>query len=369
MLTKVEIEKLKKDFMGGCIIRRPSGSEDNIVNWVVTYLKLLKIKSETDSQKNLFFRLNGEGEPFLLNAHLDTVQPCESIVSSFNRGLFTSAGNTILGADNFAGIIAILAAVFHLREKKISHRPLEIIFSSMEEIGGLGIKKFDFSKISAKEGIVPDAVVPVGTYITNTPTKYNFSFTFKGLPIHGKFVMKGVSAIQVMADLIHILPVGEVNKNIFINFGTLKGGSAVNTVAGEAIADGYFKILTEGEIRGEKKNICEKVITLIKNKIREVKKRHPRAEIEFDYFLNRPGYAFSREDPLIKTLRTAIREVGIEPKEKESLGVSDANTLNAVGVKSVLIGTGVQNAHTVNESIYLEDLVNLTEVILNLVKN
>ena len=369
MLIKSEIEKLKCNFMEGCAIYRPSGDEGKIAEWVKDYLRQLKIKSELDEQKNLFCKVDGEGEPLLLSAHLDVVPPCDGIIPDFKKGIFSSASDTVLGADDFAGVITILAAISHLRSNKISHRPLEILFTSMEEVGGLGVKKFDFSKISAQEGIVPDSITSVGTYITHAPTKYNFSLTFKGLPVHGQFVMKGVSAIQVMADLLHALPVGEMSKNTFLNIGTLQGGSALNTVAGNAKAEGYFKIFAEGEIRGEQKNICEKAINLIQNKISETQKKHPRATIDFDYSLNRPGYVFLREDPLIQKLRRAIRETGLDPKEKTSFGVSDANTLNAVGVKSVLIGTGAKNVHTIDESISLKDLVKLTELILNLVRS
>jgi len=369
ILKKKDIKEIKEMFLDACRVDSPSREEGPMIDWLKKNTKQFRIKPIIDNKKNFFFKISGVGDPLLLNAHIDRVPPCVGIEPVFDGENFYSKGDTILGGDDLAGVVSILKTISFLKENKIEHRPLEVLFTTMEEIGGVGIKNFDFSMVTAKEGIVVDSLLPVGSLTLQSPTKYNFSICFRGNAVHGQGADKGLSAIKMMAELIAKLPIGEVKKGLTLNIGTLKGGKSLNTVPGEANITGAFKIYSEGEIRSDHKEEANKLISLINDKIKSVHKKYPKGEIIFDYQLNRPGYSFNSDDVYLKNICKAIRQTGLQAKGKASLGVSDANTLNAMGLKAVLIGTGVKNAHTVNETVSLESLKNLTEIVIEVSKS
>ena len=365
MLNKTEINNIKNDFLEVGRIDNPSGAEEKIGEWVSVFLNSFKIKPFIDSTKNLFFNVAGDGEPLLLNAHLDSVQICLNKEPQFDGKTFSSNGKTILGADDLAGIIAILHGFKYLKQHKIKHRALEILFSTMEEIGGGGIKQFDFSLLKSKEAVVVDSIASLGSVVIRSPSKYNFSIFVKGKASHGAHISKGISAIMIMADLIHSLPLGKINPHTFLNIGKIRGGRSINTVPGNAILDGSIKVYSEGEIRGGHAD-CQVIVDLILDEIKRIKKENPQAVIEFDYDMVRPGYSFNEHDDLVHEVKKVIKNSDVTPKIVESFGCSDANTLNAMGHKALLLGMGIKDAHTIKETIELNSIVKLTEFVIEL---
>ena len=93
----------------------------------------------------------------MLNAHMDTVEPGRGIVPELNDGVFTSQGDTILGADDKSAIAIILEALQIIEENNLACGPLEVVFTVCEEIGLMGAKHLDFKHISAKYGFALDA--------------------------------------------------------------------------------------------------------------------------------------------------------------------------------------------------------------------
>jgi len=369
-LNKIETEQLKKLFIECCKIDNPSKKEEKIADWINKKIKKLGFKTRIDKNNNVFFAIKGqkEKESLLLNAHLDGVQPCIGKEPMFDGKKFYSKKETILGADNATGLISILFALEYLKKNKIKHKPLEILFTTMEEIGGIGIKNFNFSIVNSNEAVTIDSLANVGSIVTKSPSKYNFSISFEGISIHGQGADKGISAIKMMAELISSLPIGKVKENVFLNIGIIKGGKSLNTVAGKANIEGNFKIHSEGEIRAEKNNDAKTLIDTIYKKIERLEKKYKKGSIKFICKLNRPSYNFSSEDTHLKNIKKAINRTDIKSKEIESFGVSDANTLNSMGVKTFLLGTGVKNAHTTKETVTLKSLVKLTEIVIELCK-
>ena len=270
--TKQEKLEIINMFLRVCKIDNPSGNEEKIAHCIAQELESLEVTPVIDDHFNMFFHVPGKGTPLLLNAHLDSVQPCEDKVPHFDGKTFYSRGETILSADNLEGVTAILSAINYLRAHGIEHRPLDILFTTGEEIGGTGIKHFDFSQISAKTGIVLDSASPVGSIVMKSPSKYNFQLVIEGVPGHGGHSKKAFSAIKIMADLINGLPLGQIDDYTKLNIGRVEGGKAINTIPGLVKVDGAIHALGDGEIRGENKD-CEKVIKLIEKEIARVEKK------------------------------------------------------------------------------------------------
>ena len=68
---------------------------------------------------------------------------------SDENGKITGSGDTVLGADDLAGVVEILEAVRHLQEEKKSYRDVEVLFTVAEESYIKGAKAFDFGRVSS----------------------------------------------------------------------------------------------------------------------------------------------------------------------------------------------------------------------------
>jgi tripeptide aminopeptidase len=93
-------------------------------------------------------------EPLAFCCHADTVKPGVGIepVIDKEKGLISSKGNTILGADDKAGIAAILEMINSIKKAP----PMEIIITRCEESGTLGSTNMDYKLIDSKIAYVLD---------------------------------------------------------------------------------------------------------------------------------------------------------------------------------------------------------------------
>ena len=136
-----------------------SGNEKRFISYLREVFEgELEASCELDSYGNLICKVPAKGssaDPLLLAAHADTVKPGQGIEPVIEGDVIRSAGNTILGADDKAGIVEILEAV----RTATKHPPLEIVITREEEIGLVGAKNLDYTKITAKRGLLLDSDV------------------------------------------------------------------------------------------------------------------------------------------------------------------------------------------------------------------
>ena len=102
---------------------------------------------------------------------MDTVVPCDPVNPVLREGVIYSDGTSILGADDKAGVAAILEVLAALADSQVAHRPLEILFTVSEEKGLRGAKAFDVGRLRARMGIGLDAGGPQGTIVQSAPSQ------------------------------------------------------------------------------------------------------------------------------------------------------------------------------------------------------
>ncbi len=120
--------------------------------------------------------------------------------------IITASGTTLLGADNKAGVAAIMDAVrFLLSHPEIPHGRLRILFTPDEEIGR-GVDAVDMQKLAADFGYTIDGE-SLGSLENETFSADALVLTFHGVSAHPGFAKgKLVSALKVAADLLASLP-------------------------------------------------------------------------------------------------------------------------------------------------------------------
>src|SRR5687768_15230929 len=111
--TTVDPERVLSTFLELVRIDSPSGHEQVIAERLLTVLQTLEVDAEIDATGNVVGRRAGTGAhaeaaPLLFSAHMDTVQPGTGVKPVVEDGFVRSDGSTILGADDKAGITAIV---------------------------------------------------------------------------------------------------------------------------------------------------------------------------------------------------------------------------------------------------------------------
>lgn len=351
-------------------IHNPSGGEEAIRRFIQERLQGLGFTdARVDEAGNLFVRIPGAAgkETLLLSAHMDSVPPCQDIEAIDDvvegRSIIRSAGKTILGADDKSGIATILRVVERLRAEGMEHNhPLELLFSTQEEVGLLGLKAFDLAQCEARTGFVLDGEGAVGDIFTAGPSQKNLVFQLEGLRSHaGIAPEQGVSAIEMAAHLCTSLPSGRISEDTTMNLGVIEGGDALNIVAPSAV------------IRGEARSHSDEALEALLNQIEEV--CH---EIEENYnhrgtvrFI--PTHKYSRfsvpgDHPGIGMAEAACRKLGITPRIARMNIGSDAHVLNHGGIPTVVLGMGFHFSHSLGEFIYVDELEQVTQVVWEIIQ-
>ena len=307
-------------------------------------------KKSGSNTGNLIAKLKGNKNvpPIMLSAHMDTVNPGYNIKPQIIDGVIRSDGTTILGADDKAGIAAILEAVTYIIENNIPHGPIEIVFTICEEIGLLGAKYLDHSKLQSKHAFVFDSSGEVGTVIIQGPAQKLINASIKGKAAHaGLNPEKGIDAIAVAARAISNMKLGRIDNETTANVGIIRGGHSTNIVCD--------LLELEAEARSLK---TEKLDNQVKHMIQcledECKKAHAQLEIDIQDCYD--AFSIDLNDPILEVVESAMKNAGIDYKPRSTGGGSDTNILNKSGIKAVTLGIGMTDSHSTEESITIDSL-------------
>ena len=220
----VDRERLVKTLIDLIRIDRPTGEEDAMDREVSSRLQALGFQVHHDSFNNVIAKLPGEGEPVILSAHLDTVEPGRGIKPVQDGDVLRSDGTTILGGDCKAGVSIVLEALTSVVEAGSPHLPVEVAFTRAEEGGLVGAHHLDFSLLSGKRGIVFDGEGPCNRLTVAAPAQNVVQANIQGRASHaGVEPEKGISAIVIAGHLLTRLPLGRIDAETTANIGYIEG--------------------------------------------------------------------------------------------------------------------------------------------------
>lgn len=320
---------------------------------------------------NLVAKFKGtvDAEPIFLCGHMDTVGPGKGIKVRFEEGVFRSDGTTVLGADDKSALAIILEVMDVIFENKIDYPPVEIIFTICEEIGLLGAKHFDYSLMESKFGYILDSGDIKGI-VTKAPAANKITIKIYGKAAHaGVAPENGINAIMVASKAISQLDLGRIDEETTCNLGIIKGGVATNIVPefveihGEARSHDVKKLkaVTDSIV-----NTFYTVAEAFKNRLDFPGSNLPRIEVivENDF----PNTDISEDHKAIKLAGKAADNLGMTLTSKTSGGGADANIFFGKGIVAGVLGTGMTDVHTLNESIAIKDMEAIAELVLEILK-
>ncbi|MFN4179359.1 MAG: M20/M25/M40 family metallo-hydrolase [Armatimonadota bacterium] len=364
-------ERFLSDFLELVRIPSPSGKEREVAQVVKAKVEAMGLTVLEDDagkgfggeQGNLIVKVPGRVEgvpPILLNAHLDTVLPCENVNPILEGEKVRSDGRTILGADNKAGVCVLLELLRVLKEDNAQHGPLEVVFTVAEETGLHGAKNLDYSLISANFGFVLDSGPPINKVIVQAPSQKNLKAIVKGKAAHaGVSPEKGINAIQLAARAIASMRLGRIDHETTANIGVIKGGLATNIVPEEV------EVLGEARSHDPRK-LEEQIAHMVLLLEKEAQRGGGKAEVEVTDVYR--SFRITEDDLPAKVLKVALAQMGLQPQWETTGGGSDANIFNEHGIKCVLICCGEESPHSPeNERLDIPSALQSVELLVNIV--
>jgi len=312
---------------------------------------------------NLIANLPGsvpEAPVLLLSAHMDCVEPCRCVQPQVVDGMVRSSGDTVLGADDKAGLAAILEAVRSVRERGIAHGPIQVVFTIAEEGGLNGAKHIDRSRLRADFGYVLDSSGTPGEIIVKAPGQNRISTKIYGRAAHaGIAPEEGVNAIVLAARVISQIPDGRIDEETTANIGIMSGGLATNIVPEAAEIIGETRSCSLSKLEA----LTEQIVDAF---VQGAAARGGRAEVAVSRLYD--PYVLTADLPVVKLAKTAVQALGWQPELRATGGGSDANYYNAYGIPCAVLGIGMQKVHTTAEFIKVADLCRTAELVLEIIR-
>jgi len=352
----VDDERLLSTFLDLVRIDSPSGQEAAIRDDLTRRLKALDLDVQVDETGNVLARLEGEGEPLLLSAHMDTV-PGIGVRPLVSDGVVCSDGGTILGADDKSGV-AVILEVLHVLRAQGAAPALEIALSVGEEVGLIEAKGLDISWFQSRQALVLDMGGPIHEVICAAPSSDKFDATVHGRAAHaGAHPEDGISAIVLAARGIAQMPLGRIDEETTANIGIIRGGEAVNVVPD--------RVSIRGEARSHDVAKLDAQIAAMRKSLEDAVAAYTGARLEIQVERAYESYRLTADMPVVQRVAAALEAMGEGPPIlKAGGGGSDANILNARGIAAVPVSTGMQGVHTNQECIAVGDMVRCAEFIL-----
>ncbi len=308
---------------------------------------------------NLIYRLPGSvrGPRRLLMAHMDTVPLCVGCRPIKKGNLVRSSNpNTGVGADNRAGVAAILTAVTKILRDGLPQPPLTFLWTIQEEIGLHGARLANLSQLGRpKMAFNWDGGAPHKLTIGATGG-YRMEIRIRGKSAHaGNAPEAGVSAISIAA-----LAIADLQKNGWhgdirkagklgtSNIGVIEGGSATNVVPDRVV----LRAEARSHDHAFRKRIVSEIEDAFQRAAQQIKSSAgTRGKVVMDGCLDYESFCLPTNSLCVLAAKKAVESLGGEPELAIANGGLDANWLTARGIPTVSLGCGQKNQHMVAEAL------------------
>jgi tripeptide aminopeptidase len=307
---------------------------------------------------NLIAELPGTapGAPaLLLSAHLDCVEPCRGVEPVVIDGIISSAGDTVLGADDKAGIAAIFEGVQRTIESGSVRGDIRVVLTVAEERGLKGAKALDPEDASADLCLVLDADGEPGGIVVGAPTHYTFVADFAGAAAHaGVAPERGRSALLMASRAVASMELGRLDPQTTANVGTIEGGTATNVVPARVTLTGECRSLDArrvDEVRLAMDSAMKDAAAALGGTV------DVRWTKEYEAFHTPEG------SPAISVMRGACMDAGVTPHLFTTGGGSDGSIFAERGTPTLVLACGMDSVHSTDERIRIADLEALARLV------
>jgi len=296
----------------------------------------------------------------MLNAHLDTVAPGCGICPECRGDDICAVGDTILGADDKAGVAVILAAVREIMATGAPHGELQIVFTIAEEIGLYGARYLDYSLLSPDCCLVLDGGRDIGTMTVAAPSAQKMTWRVRGRAAHaGVCPEKGINAVQIAAEAIAAMKLGRLDEETTANIGYVQGGMARNIVPELCEVWGEARSHSDAKLAAQ--------VSHMQRCFDDAVGCHPEATLEQEIQSSYHRFHLSEDEPAVQLATKAAGKLGLPVKYEIGGGGSDANIFNEKGIPAVICATGARDPHTLGETVSISGMAKAAEWLVAMV--
>ncbi|MCR5124722.1 MAG: peptidase T [Treponema sp.] len=306
-------------------------------------------------------RENCKNEKIVLDSG-DILDPAcdKDLAEAIKNGetIITSDGNTLLGADDKAGVAEIMTAVEEILKKNIPHGKIEIVFSPDEETGH-GMDNVPLNLIESKKAYTVDGG-HIGELETECFNAYKSEIVFTGKSKHtGSARPDMVNAISMAASFLNNLPKNEAPETT----DGMQGFFAPMTVEGTIETAKVCLFLRDFGKTGMTRrkmmveNLAKMTASLFGGKV----------EVTHTFQYENMKEKLDANPSVVANLVEAYRKAGVEPKFVPIRGGTDGSRLTEIGIPTPNIFTGGHNYHSRTEWASLEQMEKAAEILVNLV--
>lgn len=304
---------------------------------------------------------NYDGGPIHLKGADLTMDPKDfpDLKDLVGKTVITSDGTTLLGADDKAGVAAIMEVLaYYVAHPDIPRPTLKVAFTPDEEVGR-GTENFDVQDFACDYALTVDGG-GLGEFSIENFNAASATVTIQGLNIHpGSAKDKMVNALDIATDFHQALPVAQRPQHTegregFIHLHTFSGSI-------EEAQLNYIIRDFDPDLFQEKKDLIQKLGDFMAEKHRS----QIQVEIKDSYYNMKEK--LDKVDFLIQEVLKAMEENSVPVRLEPIRGGTDGAMLSYMGLPCPNLFTGGHHFHGRYECIALEDLQKARDVLISLV--
>src|SRR5438270_2385630 len=376
MINQERIKNLLLEFVQ---IDSHSRKERDIAERIKKYCEEMGAEVEDDeagskvggNSGNVIARFRGtipNAEPIMMSAHMDTVVPGEGVKPIVEGDIIRTDGSTVLGGDDKSGCAVVIETIRCLQEQLIPHAPIDAVFSICEEVGLLGAKYLDMSKVRARYGLVFDSDDP-GFLFTKGPSANHFEFKIYGLESHaGVAPEQGISAIKIAAEAIASMKLGRIDEETTANIGVIQGGEATNIITNFVTLKGEARSLDDAKLEEQTRHMIRCLEDAASKYEVTVEGVTTRGRVESEVTREYSAMDVPDDSRVVQLVKQAASRMGLQVETMSSGGGCDANIFNKRGIECANLGTGMRAIHTVKEWLDVKDMYAAAEMTLEIMR-
>ena len=274
--------------------------------------------------------------------------------------IITASGTTLLGADNKAGVAAIMdAAHILVNNKQLKHWKIRILFTPDEEIGR-GVDKVDMKKLGAKFGYTIDGET-AGSIENETFSADGAVITIYGVASHPGFAKgKMENALKIASRIVakfpdKLSPEHTEAKEGFIHPVHIEGNIEKATIKM------IIRDFSEAGLKRHAKTIQRIVDAAMKPF------PNSRAEVKISEQYRNMNKVLRRYPQVVENAVEALKRAGFaQPKLQSIRGGTDGSRLSFMGLPCPNIFAGEHAFHSKQEWVSVQDMNKAAETIVHL---
>jgi tripeptide aminopeptidase len=282
------------------------------------------------------------------------------LLDQFGNDIVTASGLTLLGADNKAGLAAIVAACdFLYKNPNLKHGEIKILFTPDEEIGK-GTANVNIEKLGAQYAYTVDGEA-VGTIENETFSANSMKVIVFGVSQHPGFAKgKMESAIKIASEIVANLPKSELSPE------TTEG------MEGFVHPVGISGHVEKAEIEFIIRDFTEAGLEILQNKVKEISqnvlRNYPKSSISFEIYeqYRNMKSVLDQHPKIVEIAAKAMKRAGLSPECRSIRGGTDGSRLSFMGLPCPNIFAGEHAFHSKQEWVSLQDMHKAMETIVNI---